>query len=104
MKELGYEKLIVRAEVRPGRASEARYDLQPNARSQLIVGAQAQANIRGELGETRAGDAIRSLGNTLTTAQVSSECCVRPLAARCTCSCSSTTCTRACCRHGRRPR
>lgn len=70
VKELGYEKLIVRAEVRPGRASDVSYSLVPNARSQLIVGPQAQANIRGELGETRAGDAIRSLGNTLTTAQV----------------------------------
>jgi hypothetical protein len=70
VKELGYEKLIARADVRPGRASEERYELDQNARSQLIVSPEAQAAIRGELGEPRAGDAIRSLGNTLGTAQV----------------------------------
>lgn len=71
IKELGYEKLIARAEVRPGRGvSRAHFELVPNERAQLIVSEQAQARIRAELGEPRAGSAIRSLGNTLGTAQV----------------------------------
>lgn len=70
VKELGYEELSVRAEVRAGRANREQYELADNARAQLIVSDHAQARIRAELGEPRAGDAIRSLGNTLGTAQV----------------------------------
>lgn len=70
VKELGYERLSVRAEVRAGRANEVRYELEQNVRAQLVVSAGAQAAIRGELGDSRAGDAIRSLGNTLGTAQI----------------------------------
>jgi hypothetical protein len=70
VKELGYEKLIARADVRAGRPVQARFELQPNVRSQLVVSPEAQAAVRQELGETRAGDAIRSLGSTLGTTQV----------------------------------
>ncbi len=70
VKELGYEKLIARADVRAGRANESTFELEPNARSQLVISADAQAAIRGELGAERAGAAIRSLGNTLGTTQV----------------------------------
>lgn len=70
IKELGYEKLIARADVRPGRPVQARFQLQRNVRSQLVVSPEAQAALRRELGETRAGDAIRSLGSTLGTTQV----------------------------------
>jgi hypothetical protein len=70
VKELGYEKLIARADVRGGRPNEAHYSLEENARSRLVVSPEAQSAIRGELGEPRAGDSIRSLGNTLGTTQV----------------------------------
>jgi hypothetical protein len=70
VKEIGFEKLIARADVRSGRDNEAIYTLEANARSQLVVSAEAQSAIRGELGEPRAGDSIRSLGNTLGTTQV----------------------------------
>lgn len=70
IKELGYEKLIARADVRAGRPTQARFELQRNVRAQLVVSPEAQAALRGELGEPRAGDAIRSLGNTLGTTQV----------------------------------
>lgn len=70
VKELGYEKLIARAEVSSGRAREEHYALAPNARAQLILSESSQAAIRGELGEQRAGEAIRSLGNTLVAAQI----------------------------------
>jgi hypothetical protein len=70
VKELGYEKLIARADVRSGRPVRASYQLEPNVRSRLVVSEQAQASLRGELGEPRAGDAIRSLGNTLGVTQV----------------------------------
>lgn len=70
VKEIGFEKLIARADVRAGRDNDAIYTLEPNPRSQLVVSQEAQAAIRGELGEPRAGDSIRSLGNTLGTTQV----------------------------------
>jgi hypothetical protein len=70
IKEVGYEKVIARADVRSGRDNEAIYTLEPNDRSRLIASTEAQAAIRGELGEPRAGDSIRSLGNTLGTTQV----------------------------------
>ncbi len=70
IKELGYEKLIARADVRAGRPAQARFELERNARARLVVSPEAQAAIRQELGETRAGDAIRSLGSTLGTTQV----------------------------------
>ncbi len=70
IKEIGHIERVVRAEVRAGRENVERYELTPNPRARLIVSPEAQARIRGQLGETRAGPAIRSLGNTLGTAQV----------------------------------
>lgn len=70
VKELGYDKLIVRADVRGGRATEVRYVLEPNPRSQLIIRPRTLDSLRAELGEPRAGEAIQSLGRTLATAQL----------------------------------
>ena len=70
IKEIGHLERVVRAEVRAGRENVETYELTPNPRARLIVSEEAQERIRGQLGETRAGPAIRSLGNTLGTAQV----------------------------------
>lgn len=70
VKEIGSTELITRVEVRPNRENVEQLELQENPRSRLIVSEEAQAAIRGELGQQTAGPSIRSLGNTLTTHQV----------------------------------
>jgi len=68
VKHIAYVKAVERATVaRSG--SRVRYELVPNERSALIASPEALAALRGELGETRAGSTIRSLGNTLGAAQ-----------------------------------
>ena len=79
IKQLGFERVIARATVRDGGTSVARYDLAPNDRSRLVSSPEFQRGLRGELGEDRAGDNLRSLGNTLGAAQVLVGV-VRPLA------------------------
>jgi hypothetical protein len=69
VKHLGYERIIRRATL-DGSESTARYELQPNERSQLVASDEFQRVLRGELGEERAGPNLRSLGNTLGAAQV----------------------------------
>jgi hypothetical protein len=70
IKEIGHLERIVRADVRGGREEVARYELTPNPRARLIVGEEAEAAIRGELGTQRAGDSVRSMGNTLGVTQI----------------------------------
>lgn len=70
IKQLGFERMIRRASVRSGGVSTASYELVPNERSRLVSSAEFQRVLRGELGEDRAGDNLRSLGNTLGAAQV----------------------------------
>ncbi|MDQ3033004.1 MAG: PEGA domain-containing protein [Myxococcota bacterium] len=69
IKHLGYERIIRRAAL-DGTETTVRYDLQPNERSQLVASEEFQRVLRGELGEERAGQNLRSLGNTLGAAQV----------------------------------
>jgi hypothetical protein len=69
IKHIAYVKAVERATVaRTG--SSVSYALLPNARSALVASGEATSALRGELGEERAGSAIRSLGNTLGAAQV----------------------------------
>lgn len=70
IKHLGYERMIRRATLRAGGSSIARFELSPNERSRLVASEAFQRALRGELGEERAGDNLRSLGNTLGAAQV----------------------------------
>lgn len=70
IKHLGYERMIRRATLRSGGASTARFELAVNERSRLVASGPFQRVLRGELGEERAGDNLRSLGNTLGAAQV----------------------------------
>ncbi len=69
IKHIASVKMVARATVTAG-GSEVSYELQPNERSRLVASPEALAAIRGELGEERAGSAIRSLGNTLGASQV----------------------------------
>lgn len=69
LKHIASVKTIRRATVEAG-GSSVTYTLAPNERSRLVATPEAQAAIRGELGEQRAGSAIRSLGGTLGAAQV----------------------------------
>lgn len=69
LKHIGSVKTIVRATV-TAQGSAVSYRLAPNERSRLVASPEAQAAIRGELGEERAGTSIRSLGSTLGAAQV----------------------------------
>lgn len=70
MKEIGHLERIVRAEVPPGRETVERYELEDNPEAQQVVSERAEAAIRSELGNERAGNAIRGLGNRLGTSQV----------------------------------
>jgi hypothetical protein len=69
LKHIASNKTIRRATV-SAQGSTVHYDLVPNERSRLVASPEAQAAIRGELGEERAGTNIRSLGSTLGAAQV----------------------------------
>jgi hypothetical protein len=69
IKHLGYERTVRRATL-AGTASTVRFELVPNERSRLVASAEFQRALRRELGEERAGDNLRSLGNTLGAAQV----------------------------------
>ncbi len=69
LKHLASVKTIRRATV-GAQGSGVSYTLAPNERSRLVSSPEAQAAIRGELGEERGGSAIRSLGSTLGAAQV----------------------------------
>jgi hypothetical protein len=69
LKHIASVKTIRRASVTRAGATVS-YTLTPNERSRLVASPEAQRSIRGELGEERAGSAIRSLGNTLGAAQV----------------------------------
>jgi hypothetical protein len=69
LKHIASVKTIRRASV-TAQGSSVSYTLVPNERSRLVASPEAQAAIRGELGEERAGTNIRSLGSTLGAAQV----------------------------------
>jgi len=69
IKHIASIKGVERATVNRG-GSSVRYALAPNERSALVASGEATSALRGELGEERAGSAIRSLGNTLGAAQV----------------------------------
>ena len=69
IKHLGFEKIIRRATVSRTR-STVRYELAPNERSRLVSSPEAQAAIRAELGQERAGPNLRSLGSTLGATQI----------------------------------
>lgn len=69
LKHIASVKTIRRATVE-AQGSSVSYRLTPNERSRLVASPEAQAAIRGELGEERAGSNIRSLGSTLGAAQV----------------------------------
>jgi hypothetical protein len=69
LKHIASVKTVRRATVAAG-GSAVSYPLTPNERSRLVATPEAQAAIRGELGEDRAGSSIRSLGSTLGAAQV----------------------------------
>jgi hypothetical protein len=69
LKHIASVKMIRRATVEP-QGNAVSYTLAPNDRSRLVASPEAQAAIRGELGEERAGTNIRSLGSTLGAAQV----------------------------------
>ena len=69
LKHIASVKTIRRASV-SAQGSAVSYALAPNERSRLVASPEAQAAIRGELGEERAGTSIRSLGSTLGAAQV----------------------------------
>lgn len=69
LKHIASVKTIRRASVAAA-GSSVSYTLAPNERSRLVASPEAQAAIRGELGEDRAGTSIRSLGSTLGAAQV----------------------------------
>lgn len=69
LKHIASVKTIRRATVE-AHGSSVSYRLTPNERSRLVASPEAQAAIRGELGEERAGTNIRSLGSTLGAAQV----------------------------------
>lgn len=69
LKHIASVKTIRRASVSAS-GSAVSYTLAPNERSRLVASPEAQAAIRGELGEERAGTSIRSLGSTLGAAQV----------------------------------
>ncbi len=69
LKHIAFVKTIRRASV-SAQGSAVSYTLAPNERSRLVASPEAQAAIRGELGEERAGTSIRSLGSTLGAAQV----------------------------------
>ena len=69
LKHIASVKTIRRATVE-AQGSSVSYRLTPNERSRLVASPEAQAAIRGELGEARAGSNIRSLGSTLGAAQV----------------------------------
>ncbi len=69
LKHIASVKTIRRATV-AAQGSAVSYTLAPNERSRLVASPEAQAAIRGELGEERAGTNLRSLGSTLGAAQV----------------------------------
>lgn len=69
IKHIASVKMVARATVAAA-GSSVTYELRPNERSRLVASPEALAAIRGELGEERAGSAIRSLGNTLGASQV----------------------------------
>lgn len=69
MKHIASVKTIRRASVAESGSAES-YTLAPNERSRLVATPEAQAAIRRELGEERAGSSLRSLGSTLGAAQV----------------------------------
>jgi hypothetical protein len=69
IKHLGFDRTIRRATLAAG-GSTVRYALAPNERSRLISSPEAQVGLRRELGEPRAGDSLRSLGNVVGAAQV----------------------------------
>jgi hypothetical protein len=69
IKHLGFERLVRRVRL-DGLSSTVRFELVPNERSRLVASPEFQRALRGELGERRAGDNLRSLGNTLGVAQV----------------------------------
>ncbi|MBN8612670.1 MAG: PEGA domain-containing protein [Deltaproteobacteria bacterium] len=69
IKMLDRMRLVQRVNVARSGSTE-RLELQPNPRARLVASPEALSAISAELGETRAGANIRSLGSTLGTAQV----------------------------------
>lgn len=61
---------LVRRVTATRNGSRVDLDLDPNPRARLVASPEALSAIAAELGETRAGPNIRSLGTTLGTAQV----------------------------------
>src|SRR5690606_3136720 len=68
IKELGFDEMIVRAEVRAGRETTESYSLVESPSARRVLNLRTQ--IRGELGDESAGPNIRSLASSLGTTQV----------------------------------
>lgn len=69
IKMLDRTKLVRRVSV-PRGGTTVRLQLEPNPRARLVASPEALAAIASELGESRAGANLRSLGTTLGAAQV----------------------------------
>ncbi|MFK7986552.1 MAG: PEGA domain-containing protein [Sandaracinaceae bacterium] len=67
VKELGYDKLAVRADVRGARETAERYVLEEALEARRVL--NLQGPIMDELGQARSGERIRQLGDSLGTGQ-----------------------------------
>ncbi len=70
IKEINHLKQILRVEVRAARETTEQIILEPNPEARLVASERIQNLLRGELGEPRAQETIRSVGRRLGTQQL----------------------------------